>query len=234
MNVCRTCKGAGAILGAPCPRCAGRGTESHSEPEIPAMAEKTADVDQKPEGDKPADKGKQQDKPAPKYTDDDVQQRIDAALKAERDEAKRLADKDKTERERKEAEKRGEFETVATQEKEARITAERERDEARVAARGKDVDILLRDHLADKHPDYITAAKWIRPAIAFDATTKDDTLTKRIEEAAESYVKDNPRSTKGGAAPAPTTAAGIRSANLPPKTDDARGSSRWRSLMYRG
>jgi hypothetical protein len=62
--------------------------------------------------------------------------------------------------------------------------------------------------LAEKHPDYVGAAKWILPAVEFDATTTPETLAKRIEEAAAAYAKDNPRGPKPGAGAPPSPTGG--------------------------
>jgi hypothetical protein len=142
-------------------------------------------------GEKPAAEA---DKPAPKYTDEDLAKaRKEAVAEAERKAAER-ADKERAEREQKEAQAKGEWEKVAKANEERAAAAE-------AREKGLQVDMMLRDHLAEKHPDYVGAAKWIRPAVAYDAASKDETIRQRIEEAATAYVKDNPRKAAGAAAP---------------------------------
>lgn len=115
---------------------------------------------------------------------------IDAAV-AERDRrAEEKAKKDREAAEAEEAKKRGEFEKVAGAEKDRADKAERE-------VRTLRQSIALRDHLAEKHPDYIGCARYIAPLIPADV--EGDDLAKAVEKTAAQYVKDNPRQTKGRA-----------------------------------
>lgn len=170
---------------------------------------------------KPDDKAKQTPPPVG-LTEEEVQRRIDAALADERRKADEAKQREKEERERAEAEKRGEFEKVAQQEREKREKAEAERDAERLTSRAKDVDLKLRDHLTEHHADYVGAAKWIRSAITFDLKTTDAEIEKSIKSAVEQYVKDNPRKTTGGGAPA-NLGRGANLDNLPPQQQQTKG-----------
>lgn len=105
------------------------------------------------------------------------------------------AQKDREAAEAEEAKKRGEFEKVAEKER-ARADA------AEAKANNLERSIKLRDHLAEKHPEYSANAKYILPMIPTDV--EGDDLDKAIANAAKQYVDDNPRTPKnpGGAPPA--------------------------------
>lgn len=127
-------------------------------------------------------------------TKDELQAQIQAALTADREKREKAEAKAREEAERKAAEEQGKFKELADKER-----AEKERLAAEV--RTLRVAATLRDHLAEKHPEYVGTAKYILPLVPADAD--GDELAKAIESAAEQYVKDNPRQAKGGGAPAP-------------------------------
>jgi hypothetical protein len=125
---------------------------------------------------------------------------------AEDAETKKKADEEAA---RKDAEKKGEHQKLYEQEKAAREKAEKDRDDqvnaAKLDARKKDADVMLRDYLSEKHADYAKSATYIRPLITVDLTTKDEDLKKSIEKAVEQFVKDNPRRPTFGTPPSRTS-----------------------------
>jgi hypothetical protein len=134
--------------------------------------------------------------PEPKkleLTEEELAQRVASALKAERDKDAEAARKKQEEADRKKAEEEGKWKELADAEKAK---------SAELAAENRRLRITndLRDYLATKHPEYAGVAKYILPQIPAD--TKDADLKAAIEKAAADYVKDNPRETKGSAAPA--------------------------------
>jgi hypothetical protein len=143
--------------------------------------------------------------------DDELKRIRDEARREERERIQREQDAAKAEQDRKDAEKRGEYEQVIASLKE-------ESDRLKLDAKGKDVDLRLLNHLAAKHPDYATSAKWIRSAVTFDASTTDETLDKRIADAVAEYVKDNPRAPQGGGG-APPAHPGRKPAGAKNDTD---------------
>lgn len=162
---------------------------------------------------------KPKDKPADKKPGEPTQEeKFAEMLKAER--AKWEADNATKAREaqeeadRKKAEEEGKWKELADKEK-AKA--------AELAAENRRLRVTndLRDHLADKHPDYIGVAKYILPTIPAD--TKDGDLAAAIEKAAAEYVKDNPRAAKGGSGGAPA-APSSRSNKQPEKR--ANGNNR--------
>lgn len=194
-------------------------------------------------GDAAGDKGGKKDEAAqPKkieLTEDELNERVSSAVKAavqKRDaEADAKSKKDREEADRKKAEEQGEFKKLADAEREKREAADRERDAARLDKRKLEVKDRLRDYLAEKHPAYAAAAKWMMPAVEFDLATDDKDIDKRIAAAADAYVKDNPRQTGGGGAPG-QTGRGTRAAEGEQKKDDksaANGREREYSLPAR-
>lgn len=149
----------------------------------------------------------------------------EAIAEAER-KATAAAEKARKQQEADAAKAKGEWEAVAKANEEKAAAAEQELNAERARAKGLQVDMMLRDHLAEKHPDYIAAAKWIRPAVQFEATTKDETIRQRIEEAAAAYVKDNPRAAKGGAAPSNNPGGKIPRGTNPPQESSDNGKPR--------
>lgn len=181
-------------------------------PAFPLSAKFNADGDDKGGGGG-ADKGKADDKSAkdqPKkieLTEDELTQRIaaatEAALNKERETAAQKAQREKEEAEREKAEKDGEYQKLAEADRKRAEAAERDRDEARLTAKRADVNIQLRDYLAEKHAEYVGVAKYIMPLVEFDLKTDAKELEKRISAAADQYVKDNPRKPAGGSPGAP-------------------------------
>lgn len=157
----------------------------------------------------------------------EMEARIEKRLREKWDaDQARKAEKEKTDREAEEARKRGEWEKLANDEQTKREIAEQEREALKLDLKGKDVDLRLRDHLAEKHPDYIAVAKYIRPLIEFDAETNDADLDKRIATAAEQYTKDNPRAAARTGTPNAPVQKIPRGTDVPSRTNDDRQPSR--------
>lgn len=168
-------------------------------------------------------------------TEDELQARINAALTKEREKRAKDDAKAKEDADRKKAEQDGEFQKLAADAQAKREAAERERDAARLDKRKLEVKDRLRDYLAEKHPAYATAAKWVMPAVEFDLTTDDKDIDKRIAAAADAYVKDNPRASgTGGGAPG-RTGAGNRAGEgeQKKKPDDTNNRERAYSIAAR-
>lgn len=177
---------------------------------VKAAADKTAAalVDKAKDA-KPDPKAK--DEPAKlTLTEAELQARIDAAVKSRDEataaEAKRLKD----ESDREAARAKGEWEKVAGDEKERANKLDAELATAKLAAKGRDVDLAVRDHLAEKHPEYVAVAKYVRPLVTYDASTSDEVIAKRVAEAAAQYVKDNPRAKSAPAGAPAAPANGLR------------------------
>ncbi len=137
-----------------------------------------------------------------------IQQAAADALKRAQDDASKKAqeeaDKKKKEEEaeaRKKAKDQNDYKTLY--ESEQARAKEKEQNEAalRLDLRKKDAEIKLRDHLSEKHPEYLGVAKYIMPQVQITADMKDEELAKLVAAAAEQYVKDNPRGKGVGAAP---------------------------------
>ncbi len=156
------------------------------------------------DGGKPPEK--KPDAPAKlELTAEELQQKIDAAIAQTKSDAEASAKKAREEAAAAEAKKKGEFEELYKGET-ARV---KELEEANRKLR---TETAVRDHLAEKHAEYVGVAKYIIPQIPAD--TKESELPKAIERAAADYVKDNPRKgTGGGGAP-----------SAPPRTP-GRGTS---------
>jgi dTMP kinase len=169
-------------------------------------------------------------------TEEQVQARVEAALAEERKKADATKAKETEERERAEAEKRGEFQKVAEQEQTKREAAEQKAAEAERRAQLAEVNVSLRDHLASKHPDYLSNAAdimlHVEKTLAPDA--KPDAVAKLIEEQAKAFVERTPRQKPiGGAPPAPTRGNRIPE-NLPAKPSGEARRPRWSQMTYRG
>jgi hypothetical protein len=140
------------------------------------------------------------------------QQRKDAiaeALKAERDAQAKQRQKDEDERQRKEQEQQGQFKELADKEREKREKAEEERDGLKRELRRKDVESEIRAYLRESHAGYDGSEIDILPHIQFDLDTDAKEVTKRIKDAADAFVKRNPRNTKGASgAPLPPSSGG--------------------------
>lgn len=124
----------------------------------------------------------------------ELEGRISAAVKAVEDKAAASAKKKEEDAAREKAKEQGEWQKVAEEEK-----SERER----LAAENRTLKLgdTLREHLADKHPDYLKCSKYILPTIPPDTDEKE--FAKAVEKAAADYVADNPRQAKGGAGAPP-------------------------------
>lgn len=120
---------------------------------------------------------------------------VEAALQKERNDAATQKKKDEAAAAEKKAKEDGDLQALKDAADEKRITAESERDEANMKARTLEVKDKLRDHLAEKHPEYVAVAKYIMPLITFDLKTDDNDIDKSITTATDQYVKDNPRKT---------------------------------------
>jgi hypothetical protein len=123
-------------------------------------------------------------------TDDELQAKIDAAVKSQQDKADAAAKKKQDEADRKAAEEQGKWKELSEteQKRNAELAAENRTLKTRIA---------LGDHLAAKHPEYVARAKYILPLIPGDVA--DDGLAKAVEDAAAEFVKDNPIQAKGAA-----------------------------------
>jgi hypothetical protein len=128
-------------------------------------------------------------------TEEELEQRITARLEAERKKTADKVAKDKEEADRKAAEDQGKFKELAEKEKADRLKLQAENRQLRMES-------TLRDHLASKHPEYASVAKYILPTVPVD--TADADLPKAIEAAAAQYVKDNPRQAARGPGPGPS------------------------------
>lgn len=177
-------------------------------------------------GNPPVDPPKKPDEPKKlELTEEELQSRIKSALDDQQKKADQKAQKEREDAERKAAEEQGKFKELADKER-----AEKER----LAAENRTLRVssALRDHLAEKHPEYVGTAKYILPLVPADAD--GDELAKAIESAAEQYVKDNPRQPKsggGGAQPATQRVAGRGIAQSPQNND--RPARRFSTLNYR-
>lgn len=155
-------------------------------------------------GDKKVDDKKPADKTEPAklaLTQEELDAKVAAAVKASEDKAAAAAKKKQDDDEAEAARKRGEFETLATKEKERADALDAEN-------RRLKRDAALTAHLADKHAEYLTCAKYIAPLI--DAEAEGDELAKAVADAATQYVNDNPRTPKGAGAPAKQPVTGNR------------------------
>jgi hypothetical protein len=163
---------------------------------------------------------KADDKPKPhQFTDEELEARLEAARKAERDSAAEAARKKKEEDDRKAAEEEGRYKDLLESEKGTSAGLRSEISALKLS-------IALRDHLAEKHPDYTGVAKYILPTIPAD--TKEADFAKAVETAATQYVTDNPREKKGGAgAPAkqPVTGNRMQGGGKPAASDNGNAAA---------
>jgi hypothetical protein len=190
--------------------------------------------DDKADDKKPADDKAKQPAGIP---EDEVQRRIDAARAEERQKLEEAKAKEKEEAERLEAEKRGEFEKLAAKEAEKREQAERERDEAKRVAQVACVQVQLRDHLADKHPEYMSNAGDVMNEVAKRLTddAKPEAVAKLIEEQAKAFVERTPRQKPTGGTPSSPGKNQRAPEGLPPKPKpEARQRRMWAQQNYRG
>lgn len=170
------------------------------------------------EGGDPAGGGAGDPKPDPKkkdepkkveLTEDELNQRIEAAKKEERDAAAETKKKEQEATAAEEAKKKGEWETLAK-------AAETKQKEAEAQVSDLKIDIAIRDALTDeKLRDYAGCAKYIKPQIDAALAGDQKKLDAAIKAAVDQYVKDNPRKPGGGPPPAPSR-SGARGADVPP------------------
>jgi vacuolar-type H+-ATPase subunit E/Vma4 len=146
-------------------------------------------------GDKKGDKGEQGDKIT--LTAAELQAKIEAAaadaVNRANEAAADKARKDKEAADAETARKNGEFEKLAEAEREKREAAERR-------AQLAEVNVALRDHLADKHPDYLANAPdimlHVEKHLAADAKPAD--VKKLIEEQSKAFADRTPRKVAAG------------------------------------
>lgn len=131
-------------------------------------------------------------------TEEELQARIEAAVKKERDRAAAAAEEERKKREAEAARKAGEFEKLYNAEVEARKAEQQAREQAELRARRAEVYNRLASYLSEKHPEYTAAAKYMQPLLEITADTSDDDVEKQIKTVVEQYVKDNPRAKSVG------------------------------------
>jgi hypothetical protein len=97
------------------------------------------------------------------------------------------------------AKKRGEFEKLLAKE-------QGEHAKTRMQLRTTRIGTILRDYLAEKHPEYVAKAKYINPFIEADEKADDEAIAKAVQKAADAWVTDNPVAPRapGGPAAQPT------------------------------
>jgi hypothetical protein len=163
---------------------------------------------------------------------DDTDAKIQAALAAAKTKwdadaaaAKKKADDDAAAEESK---KKGEWEKVATK---AQTEAKDAADKAAAAERRAqlaEVNVQLRDHLAEKHADYLANATDIMLHVSskLAADAKPEAITKLIADEAKAFVERTPRvGAKQGTPPAPGQKIS-RTADVPPRTNEDRQPNR--------
>lgn len=172
--------------------------------------------------------------PNPGIPEDEVQRRITAALEERDRKAAEEKQREKEEREREEAEKRGEFQKVAEQEQAKREQAEEKAAAAERRAQLAEVNVQLRDHLASKHPDYLSNAADIMLHVekALPADAKPEAVAKLIDEQAKAFVERTPRQKPIGGAPANIGRSNPIPTNVPKPNPEAR-RTRWSALASR-
>lgn len=170
---------------------------------------------------RPADPTPPDPKPKPQPDADEIERRANeraAAIVAEREAAARKkAEAEKAKAEEEEARRRGDFEKLLNSEKSAREQAELTLRREQVAGR-------LRDHLAENHPDYAKAARYMLPLLDVKADTADADADRQIKAVVEQYVKDNPRAARGAGAPSAPPANQRRPADERPAAVGANGN----------
>jgi hypothetical protein len=155
-------------------------------------------------GDKKGDKGGEQQGDKLSLTPAELQAKIEeATAKALRDAESKAGEKSRKEREAAEAEeakKRGEWEELATKEQQKRTQAEERAAQAERRAQLAEVNVALRDHLADKHPDYLANAPdimlHVEKHLAPDAKPTD--VAKVIADEAKAFADRTPRKVSSG------------------------------------
>lgn len=155
-------------------------------------------------------------------TEDEIQARIDAAVKKRDDDAAKKDADAKAKAEEEEAKKRGEFEKIAATAEEKRKAAEDKAAASERRAQLAEVKGQLHDHLADKHPDYVRNATDIMLHVEkkLPADAKPDDIAKLIEEEAKSFVERTPRASSTSGAPGGATRGKIPSGTVVPPPDD--------------
>jgi hypothetical protein len=155
-------------------------------------------------------------------TKDELKAQIDEALKADREAAAAKAKADKEAADKlaaeEQAKKTGDFEALEKSLKEKASAAERR---AQIA----EVNTQLRDHLADKHPEYLANAADIMLHVKeqLDADAKPEAVAKLIEAQAKAFVDRTPKA-KGNGYPGPTPSGAPRGANVPPAKQNTNGN----------
>lgn len=160
---------------------------------------------------------KKKDKPEPKkieLTAEDLEAKLAAARDEERTKLADERQKEKDDAARAEAEKRGEFETIAADEKNKRVAAERR-------AQLAEVNVQLRDHLAANHTEYLANAPDIMLHVAskLDADAKTADIRKAIADESTAFVARTPR---GRVTPPPAPLPNRQNAN-PTTTKNGEG-----------
>jgi hypothetical protein len=171
--------------------------------------------------DKPDDKGddgksKDKGKPAPTPSPEEeierrAEEKAQAKLAAEREKDRKKAEKEKADAYAEEAKKRGEWEKLATREKE-----QREEAEARAvrAERSEQVNDALVDAAAEHEGYSVKVFKtYVKPIVMSELAddAKPEDLVKLTKAKVAEYVKDNPRAVKAGGG-ATVVVAGTRTA----------------------
>lgn len=123
------------------------------------------------------------------------------------------------------AEKRGEFEALYKGEEAKRIAAE---NNSKIELLKKDVDIELRDYIAEHNPEYTKSATYIRPLIQIAADTKPADITAEIKKHVEKFVADHPQA-KGGS---PASGANRGQINSKKTKDEAGGDGKPRPMQH--
>jgi hypothetical protein len=129
---------------------------------------------------------------------DDVQAKIDAAVAAERERLTKAQQDAEAERERKEAEKRGEWERIAAEEKAKRVAAEQK---AAQAEHERAVDRAMDAYLSDPaRKEWSAAAKeFAKVSVAVGADA--NAIAKAVKDGVDHFIKNNPRPSGSGGTP---------------------------------
>lgn len=152
--------------------------------------------DQTKEG---ADKGKAHEPTKLTLTEAELQAKIEAALNADRQKAESKARKEREAAEAEEAKKRGEFEKLASTEKQRADALE-----ARALNAERTVlvnDVFAKVVSANEGLSFDALNEWVRPKVlaALSADTSPEDVTKQAKTLAEKYAKENPPKAKGRA-----------------------------------
>lgn len=183
-----------------------------------------------PPQDPPPAKPPVEPKPEPKkheLTDEEIEAIVEKRLKAERDAQEAARKKEEEEKAAEEARRKGEFEKLAADEKAKREKAEAEAAEANRRAQLAEVNIKLRDYLAEKHPDYLANAADIMLHVEkqLKPDAKPEDVAKLIAEQAKAFVERTPKA-KVATVPAPTRTGVPGGANVPPSNPNPNNGSR--------